>query len=113
MERNTRVEQGPDSPSELLMECTLVKPPKHGSYNFVYTLEFNDGVQWIFRVPIPDTAPKGSAILLTTSRSISSEVFTMSLIRNQAPSFPIPEIYCFESDAKQSYRRTFHNDGGS
>jgi aminoglycoside phosphotransferase (APT) family kinase protein len=69
--------------------CTVIQPPKCGSYNLLYTLEFSDGIKWVLRIPCPG---ENGGFVPESSRMLRSEVMTMSLIRRNT-SIPIPEIY--------------------
>src|SRR5271155_3052712 len=39
--------EGPDKDNG----CSLIQPPKYGSFNLLYTVEFADGGQWLVCIP--------------------------------------------------------------
>ena len=75
-----------------LFVCTTDREPFHGSSNILIPLCFGDGVRWLFKVPYNgyDTSWNDMA-----SRSLTSEVSTMWLLRHNG--LPVPEVYSFEA----------------
>ncbi|KAA8913791.1 kinase-like domain-containing protein [Sphaerosporella brunnea] len=71
-------------------QCTVIQPPKPGSFNLVYILEFSDGVKWVIRIPLPEDGGP----VPESSRSLYSEIMTTVWIRRNT-SIPMPEIYDF------------------
>lgn len=74
-----------------ILKCTVMEPPKCGSFNFVYTLSFTDDVRWILRIPFPGEDDSYTPL---SSRLLLSEIETMSFIRENT-FIPMPEIYDF------------------
>ena len=73
-------------------KCTVIQPPKCGSFNLVYVLEFTDGVKWIARIP---ATGKHGQFTQTSLRAIRSEALTMLFLRKNT-SILIPQIYDFD-----------------
>jgi hypothetical protein len=72
--------------------CTVIQPPNCGSFNLLYTLEFQDGVKWVLRIPCPG---ENGHFTPAASRLIRSEAMTMNFVRENT-SIPIPKIYAFD-----------------
>lgn len=64
----------------------------------VFHITFNDTVAWVCRVHKND--PKVSPACVKSK--VDSTVATMRYIKSRLPSFPIPQIYAYESDAETS-----------
>src|SRR5271170_4851805 len=48
----SRVRYKEDRPEEAKQDYgSLIKPPKYGSFNLLYPVEFADGVKWLLRIP--------------------------------------------------------------
>ena len=83
---------------------SLIKPPKHGSFNLLYPVEFADGVKWLLR--IPSTGENGR-FTTNSSRSLRSEVYTMKFLRHNT-SIPIPKsMALMKQPTTKSVYRTF------
>jgi hypothetical protein len=78
--------------------CSVIQPPKFGSFNLLYTVEFADGVKRVVRIPSPREINK--------SRSLRSEAYTMIFLRRHT-SIPIPEIYAFDETATNEISAPF------
>jgi Phosphotransferase enzyme family len=70
----------------------------HGLYNVVFQVVFKDNLVWICRVHKNDQDVSPRCVESKTD----STVATMRYIKSKLPSFPIPEIYAFESDPNTS-----------
>lgn len=70
--------------------CNESQPPKSGAFNFVIFLEFDDGVEWVFRAPSSRYAAalQGDA----AGRLLASEAATLKYIREHT-SIPVPEVF--------------------
>lgn len=68
--------------------CNDSQIPKAGALNWAIFLEFDDGVEWVFRAPCPSYgAAQG-----VTGRLIASEAATLKYIREHT-SIPVPEVF--------------------
>lgn len=68
--------------------CDDSQTPKAGALNWVIFLEFDDGVEWVFRAPCSFyTAAQG-----VTGRLLASEAATLKYIREHT-SIPVPEVF--------------------
>lgn len=52
-------------------ECRFFRKPAHGSYNLCYFVEFDDGQQWVVRVPLEPCLAFGG------KSKLESEIATM------------------------------------
>jgi len=77
--------------------CAVREPPNCGSFNLLYTLEFNDGIKWILRIPAP--GENGLFNTPSSTRELRSEVMAMRLLRSKIPLI-IPEIFDFSETSK-------------
>ena len=78
--------------SSVSVPCKLVGGPLHGSFNIAYRIGFEDGNQWLLKVPHDgyrggwtDVAAKG----------LRTEFYTMRMIKNQT-SIPLPAVHDYE-----------------
>ncbi|KAI7972795.1 hypothetical protein EIK77_003941 [Talaromyces pinophilus] len=62
-----------------------------GSYHVLYPLEFDDGVRWLFKIPINGTRDKFCDL---DGRSIRSEALTMRYLQKRT-TIPIPDVFSF------------------
>lgn len=68
--------------------CDESQIPKEGALNWAIFLEFDDGVEWVFRAPCPTYAvDQGVA-----GRLVASEAATLEYIREHT-SIPVPEVF--------------------
>lgn len=91
-----------------LVQCTasqarndsraLISRFTYGVFNVVFQVVFMDNLVWMCRVHKndQDVSP------LCVKSKVDSAVATMRYIKSKQPSFPIPEIYAFESDPNTS-----------
>ncbi|KAK0706798.1 hypothetical protein B0T26DRAFT_756251 [Lasiosphaeria miniovina] len=69
------------------------------AFNWAIFLEFDDGVEWVFRATCSDR----SVDKVVTSRLVSSEAATLKYVR-QHTGIPVPEVF--------HYSPTYENDIG-
>ena len=67
--------------------------PIFGSYHVVYTVDFNDGVRWAFKVPVKGTRDKFDDF---RANRLRSEALTMQLLKRET-TIPLPEVYSFSA----------------
>lgn len=74
--------------------CPLTQKPDKGSYNWVIFLDFDDGVQWVFRVPFDN--PKIPTVIPpdVCANLIRSEVATMEYVAMNTD-IPVPTVYSY------------------
>ncbi|KAM0417341.1 hypothetical protein ACHAPT_012657 [Fusarium lateritium] len=68
--------------------CDDSQAPKAGALNWAIFLEFDDGVEWVFRAPCSSYA----ATQGVTGRLLASEAATLKYIREYT-SIPVPEVF--------------------
>lgn len=69
--------------------CDESQIPKCGCFNWVIFITFDDGVEWVFRVPRHD---EGHGLEKQTIREmLASEAATMKLLREKS-NVPVPEV---------------------
>ncbi|KAI0632499.1 hypothetical protein C8Q77DRAFT_1159121 [Trametes polyzona] len=73
-------------------ECVSFDKIQEGLHNRVFTLKFNNGVEFIAKVPFPTAGPKHLCI--------ASEVATLDFLRTKL--FPVPEVRAWCSRAESS-----------
>ena len=67
-----------------------------GSYNLAYRVLFDDGVEWILKVPANSSHDRFDQL---AADSMTSEVFTMKMIK-RSTSIPVPTVYNFDVSSK-------------
>ena len=73
------------------LSCSIEEPPKAGSYNLVYIIQFSDGIKWVARTP-----GKGLAFTELDTHQMTTDCQTMVYIKNST-SVPLPKIYKWET----------------
>ncbi|OWT43353.1 hypothetical protein VFPPC_17484 [Pochonia chlamydosporia 170] len=68
--------------------CSESQIPKFGAFNWAIFLEFDDGVEWVFRAP----CSLYSMSRRITGRLIASEAATLKYIREHT-SIPVPDVF--------------------
>ncbi|KAL1864821.1 hypothetical protein VTK73DRAFT_5633 [Phialemonium thermophilum] len=72
--------------------CDETQTPKRGTFNWVVTLVFGDGVKWIFRSPLPGCF--GSSERLEAI--VASEAATIKYLKNHS-SIPVPQVFAYSA----------------
>lgn len=70
--------------------CNDSQTPKAGALNWAIFLEFDDGVEWVFRAPCSSYA----AAQGVTGRLLASEAATLKYIREHTY-IPVPEVFYY------------------
>ena len=82
-----------DTQKEVFQSATVSLPPLTGSYHILFLVIFNDGLQWLLKVP--GIGVKGNWDDLA-SESLSSEALTMQLLLRET-TIPIPRVWEFSA----------------
>ena len=84
-----------DSPA---IGCKVFSDPLRGSYNLAYRVLFDDGVEWILKVPANGSRARFDSLAAEAlaSEALASEALTMKMIK-KATTIPIPTIYKFDA----------------
>ncbi|KAI9067454.1 hypothetical protein FKP32DRAFT_261680 [Trametes sanguinea] len=81
------------------ISCSVFTPPKYGSYNVVYELQFSDGVAWAMRLPFSEWTP-------LAARNMELDMMALNYIVSQVP-IPIPTIHAYSSSADNPVRNAY------
>lgn len=70
--------------------------PVCGSYNLCFSLDFDDGVEWMIKFPMTGTKEKWTDL---SARALTSEAKTMKFIKKET-TIPLPEVfdYCASTE---------------
>lgn len=79
-----------------LIGCKVNSEPLCGSYNLAYRVLFDDGVEWILKVPANGSHDRFDQL---AADSMTSEAFTMKLIK-RSTSIPVPTVHSFDVSSK-------------
>lgn len=85
------------------MTCEVLYPPLTGSYHILYRLEFNDGVRWIFKVPITGYQAQFDK---RAAQALTSEALTMRLLQRET-TIPVPKVYSFDASLDNAVKCPF------
>ena len=87
----------PSQPTEApVIGCKVNVDPLCGSYNLAFRVLFDDGVEWILKVPANGSHDRFDQL---ASDSMTSEVFTMKMIK-RSTSIPVPDVHSFDASSK-------------
>ena len=86
--------------------CNVSQIPKVGALNWAIFLEFDDGVEWVFRAPCSFY----SAAQGVTGRLVASEAATLKYIREHT-SIPIPQVFHYRFVPETPKTVFWANDG--
>ena len=75
--------------------CRVLPKPLYGSYNLAYRIVFEDGVQWILKVPANG---HHACFDRLAAEALTSEALTMRMIK-QTTTIPIPTVHHFDASA--------------
>ena len=73
--------------------CRVFSEPLRGSYNLAYRVLFDDGVEWILKVPANGSRARFDRL---AADALASEALTMKMIK-RATTIPVPTIYSFDA----------------
>ncbi|KAI1120685.1 kinase-like domain-containing protein [Nemania abortiva] len=82
------------------VECTDVLDPLSGSYNFVFPLQFSDGVRWALKVP-QDAAREGFDA--ADAEDLTTEALTLRCLKKHT-TIPVPEVHQFHAGMDNSLK---------
>ncbi|RDX51451.1 hypothetical protein OH76DRAFT_292129 [Lentinus brumalis] len=88
---------GPSLPSDL--SCSIIAPPKHGSYNLLYEACFSDGISWAIRVahcPWNELQERSMRLDIIGQEYISAHT-----------SIPIPLVHAYDCSTNNVLRRPY------
>lgn len=72
--------------------CKVIPGPLCGSYNIAYRVLFDDGVEWILKVPATGSHTRFDRI---AADAMTSEALTMKMIK-QYTTIPVPAVHSFD-----------------
>lgn len=76
---------------QVLCDCDQSQTPLTGSLNWVITISFSDGVEWLLRSPRNDGAIRS---LQVNSDLLASEAATLKYLKTNS-SIPMPEVFAY------------------
>ena len=79
-----------------LFDCKVLPNPSCGSYNIAYHVVFEDGVEWILKIPVSGHHACFDGL---AADSLTSEALTMRMIKKRT-TIPIPTVHAFDTSAK-------------
>lgn len=83
--------------------CDASQKPKTGSHNWIISITFDDGVEWVFRSPRVRGAICSDE---SASKMLISEASTIKYLRIHS-SIPVPDVYSFRSAENLSLTITY------
>ena len=91
--RDSREQRDPSRLTEgPVIGCKVDSEPLRGSYNLAYRVSFDDGVEWILKVPANGSHARFDQL---AADSMTSEAFTMKFIK-QKTTIPVPTVHSFD-----------------
>ena len=84
------------APIPPLIDCKVLPNPSCGSYNIAYHVVFEDGVDWVLKVPVNGYHACFDRL---AADSLTSEALTMRMIK-QRTTIPIPTVHAFDASAR-------------
>ncbi|KAJ5794053.1 hypothetical protein N7457_000652 [Penicillium paradoxum] len=76
--------------------CNLNQLPARGGFNWAVLLQFQDGVEWVFRSPVPNHPELSDEAV---AKLLPSEVVTLRFLRKYV-NLPVPNVYAYCADRK-------------
>ena len=83
----------PPSTSPPSTTCKVLPKPLYGSYHLAYRILFEDGVQWILKIPVYGHYASFDRL---ASEALTSEALTMRMIQ-QITTIPVPTVHHFDA----------------
>ena len=90
---NTGIVSSGTSCASASISCRIVNPPLCGSFNIVFTLEFDDGLKWMLKV-----SANGHRFDSVAAAALISEARTMLLLKRET-TIPVPKVYAFDASS--------------
>ncbi|CDO74591.1 hypothetical protein BN946_scf184324.g3 [Trametes cinnabarina] len=87
------------NPSLIDIACSVISPPKYGSYNVVYELQLSDGVSWVLRLPFSEWTP-------SAARNMELDMVALDCIARRT-SVPIPHIHAYSTSTDNPVRNAY------
>ena len=91
--RNKNLTLNTSSSSTNIPVCKISPKPLYGSYHLAYRVLFDDGVQWILKVPVNGHHACFDGL---AAQALTSEALTMRMIK-QSTTIPIPTVHQFDA----------------
>ena len=92
--RDSTEQVRPSRPTDVpIIGCTVNPDPLCGSFNLAYRVLFDDGVEWILKVPANGSHARFDQL---AADSMTSEAFTMKMIK-RATTIPVPTVHGFDA----------------
>ena len=99
--QNTGILLSKSSYDSDLIPCKTIGPPLCGSFNIVFTLEFEDGIKWMLKI-----SANGHRFDPVAAAALISEARTMRLLKKET-TIPIPAVYAFDSSCQNELHVPF------
>ena len=80
--------------SSVSIPCKRVVGPIHGSFNIAYRIAFEDGLQWLLKIPHNGHRKGWNEV---AAKGLRTEFHTMKMIKNRT-SIPIPAVHDFDDN---------------
>ncbi|KAF6219040.1 hypothetical protein HO133_005584 [Letharia lupina] len=80
------------STDNTVIGCKVSPEPLRGSYNIAYRVLFDDGVEWILKVPANGSHARFDRL---AADAMTSEALTMKMIK-QSTTIPVPAVHSFD-----------------
>lgn len=90
---NTGIVSSGTSCASASIPCRIVNLPLCGSFNIVFTLQFDDGFKWMLKV-----SANGHRFDSVAAAALISEARTMQLLKRET-TIPVPKIYAFDASS--------------
>ena len=90
------ITEDPDLPVSIdnpAIGCKAFSEPLRGSYNLAYRVRFDDGLEWILKVPANGSRARFDSL---AADALTSEALTMKMLQ-RATTIPVPTIYSFDA----------------
>ncbi|CAF9914988.1 hypothetical protein IMSHALPRED_002301 [Imshaugia aleurites] len=81
--------------------CRIVDQPLCGSFNIVFTLEFDDGIKWMLKI-----SANGHRFDSVAAAALISEARTMQLLKKET-TIPVPTVYAFDASSHNRLNSPF------
>lgn len=96
--QGTKISENESSSSSTMApfpNCRILPKPSYGSYNIAYRALFEDGMEWILKVPANG---HHACFDRLAAEALTSEALTMRMIK-QTTAIPVPTVHHFDASA--------------